>query len=324
MSPKKVSHPQPEVEPILNSQQFAIDHGGEDDHDGGDHVDEKWLVSYADLMTLLFGLFVMLYVLAMETQGDPNKVLKQNQAESASLKSPAELEQIQQELVSLRSQNSQFLDAQAQLESKQNEIDNLKQELSEKLAERLPASQTDSTKEQKERELIKKIEELSQASKEKNQKIDSLEAKLEDLNSKQPQAYFMIMSKWSTEKHDVDMRVTDPKGKVFRFNARKHKDNPGNFEIDSRIGPGLELWKAISPLPGEYKVDLTLYNNYGNEVKTNLDLQLITPFEVLDKTNIELELQGQKTQSFWFVLDEKSRVKELNKKPLGSRADASQ
>ncbi len=35
----------------------------EDDHHGGDH-DEPWLVSYADLMTLLFGFFVLMYSFA--------------------------------------------------------------------------------------------------------------------------------------------------------------------------------------------------------------------------------------------------------------------
>lgn len=40
------------------------------------HPDEKWLVSYSDMMTLLFGLFVMLYSIAMEKQGDPNSISK--------------------------------------------------------------------------------------------------------------------------------------------------------------------------------------------------------------------------------------------------------
>lgn len=44
------------------------------------HPDEKWLVSYSDMMTLLFGLFVMLYSIAMETQGQQVEVQKVLQA----------------------------------------------------------------------------------------------------------------------------------------------------------------------------------------------------------------------------------------------------
>ncbi|MBT4761195.1 MAG: OmpA family protein [Bdellovibrionaceae bacterium] len=46
------------------------DSGHEEEH--GD--DELWLISYADLMTLLFGFFVLLYVFASAKSGDAEKV----------------------------------------------------------------------------------------------------------------------------------------------------------------------------------------------------------------------------------------------------------
>ena len=36
----------------------------EEEHEGGGHADERWLVSYADFITLLFALFVLLYALS--------------------------------------------------------------------------------------------------------------------------------------------------------------------------------------------------------------------------------------------------------------------
>ena len=45
-------------------------HGGEEEESG----DEIWLVSYSDLMTLLFGFFVLMYVFASKNTGDAEKV----------------------------------------------------------------------------------------------------------------------------------------------------------------------------------------------------------------------------------------------------------
>ncbi|MCC7402760.1 MAG: OmpA family protein [Bdellovibrionales bacterium] len=48
------------------------DEHGHSDEDHGD--DEIWLISYSDLMTLLFGFFVLMYVFASTKTGDAEKV----------------------------------------------------------------------------------------------------------------------------------------------------------------------------------------------------------------------------------------------------------
>ncbi|MCB0414811.1 MAG: OmpA family protein [Bdellovibrionales bacterium] len=45
----------------------------EDDHEDGEN-DEIWLISYSDMMTLLFGFFVIMYVFASAKAGDQEKV----------------------------------------------------------------------------------------------------------------------------------------------------------------------------------------------------------------------------------------------------------
>ena len=48
-----------------------------DEHeDHEEHPDERWLVSYADMMTLLFGLFVMLYSMANKFEQVQQQVSK--------------------------------------------------------------------------------------------------------------------------------------------------------------------------------------------------------------------------------------------------------
>lgn len=42
----------------------------------GDHIDEKWLISYADMMTLLFGFFVMMYVLSTSNKAKMEETLQ--------------------------------------------------------------------------------------------------------------------------------------------------------------------------------------------------------------------------------------------------------
>ena len=53
----------------------ADGHGGGEEHEEGGHG-EPWLVSYADLMTLLFGFFVIMYSLAAAKNSDEGDTIK--------------------------------------------------------------------------------------------------------------------------------------------------------------------------------------------------------------------------------------------------------
>ncbi len=56
------------------SEVHASHHTDEDEHE--EHIDERWLVSYADMMTLLFGLFVLLYSLSVMDKNAAEKVIQ--------------------------------------------------------------------------------------------------------------------------------------------------------------------------------------------------------------------------------------------------------
>lgn len=58
----------------------------EDFHE--EHVDERWLISYADMMTLLFGLFVMLYAMTDNFEAVQRSAAKQFGAKGASASVP--------------------------------------------------------------------------------------------------------------------------------------------------------------------------------------------------------------------------------------------
>jgi hypothetical protein len=112
-----------------------------------------------------------------------------------------------------------------------------------------------------------KAKELEKINKELAEKQKSLEAKLEEMQKEaKNQAQFMIVIlKWSSEKHDLDLTVTDPSGKVFNFKNRKFARHSGEFTLDSRSGPGAEIWQSDKVLAGTYTVTWKLYNTYGND-----------------------------------------------------------
>lgn len=313
----------------------------EDDHDEAEEADdEKWLVSYADMMTLLFGLFVMLYALAMEHKGDIDGVVKnisksgagpaagtttrpgppaspreqELMAQVAALQSAkAETESNMRSLNGLvNAQKSQVARLRAELEKAQAEIDAKSDKAASRLAsgdsagaEVLAALARERRERSKEKEQLSRA--LESAIREKDataSAIADLDAKMKSLASENEKlqsrlneetaSFMMVVLKWSTEKHDLDLKVRDPKGKEYDFDRRRFKGSQGTLLLDSRTGPGVELWQTPKLEPGEYSLTVRFYNDYGNAVPAEFEASVVTKRGVFRMTDVSTKLSLSK------------------------------
>jgi len=392
-----------------------------EDHE--EHVDERWLVSYADMMTLLFGLFVILFSIASEKQGDFNENLKSisNSAtltknENTEKEKPLDAEALKKELEvavkardeaeaglkvakdqviekdkitiqqdfqlkekekviaenndlieQLKRQISEYKLSQTKIESELNKnksaeekLKDLEQkaklELERKQLELTDASQVKEKNRKLTQELealalkIKNLEELLAKQPDKKQierKIASLQeddqrrlkqveekdkqlkdlnqklAQLEDQNKKlkteisesagggESKTYLFVLFKWSTEKHDLDLTVTDPKGNLFSFKKKSHAGTNGIFSLDSRTGPGAEIWQSSDPTPGQYKVRVKMYNNYGNSEAAQLSGSILSNKTSIAISDKKIEAKSGSELQFNFEVDKKGFVKLL-------------
>ena len=101
-------------------------------------------------------------------------------------------------------------------------------------------------------------EDLQQAQSE----LQQCQAKLAVYEEKLSQTFLAIIIQWSTRIHDVDLHVIDPAGKRFYYKAPTIPGRPGELSVDTRRGPGVEIWEVPEAPVGKYQV---LYNFYSNE-----------------------------------------------------------
>lgn len=381
------------------------------DEEHAEHVDERWLVSYADMMTLLFGLFVMLYSIAIEHKGNVNATLSKI-AESrfrdadkpvdpakipgAPIVTEAELAELHTRLQvaeqKVLEKTNTIEDLKAQIQSKnqtfqaesrdqesillrfekvQNELSETKRELEhfkssgkgkkiksqinpsidlnleiQKQATRLKIeqntvaqlktriqdlelqaqAQSQAVKSQtetlaitknklsenedlrKEVNLLKSeqtrhISELNQ----KDQEIESLKKQVADTA---PNLKFLMFSvRWTTLKHDLDMTVEDPTGKLFSFKNRSFKGSDGKFTLDSRSGPGAEMWQTKNLIPGTYKITIKPYQSYGNEEPAEVVFSATSFRDTFESGTFKMEFQSKKPRVFRFHLGEDGKFK---------------
>lgn len=313
----------------------------EDSHeDHGSSHDERWLVSYADMMTLLFGLFVMLFSLAMETQGRPDQVLSDlpntsqrqpNSAEAEQWKTYAEklkdyAENLKKKYDELAKKVGSTNISQADFDKLRTENDRLKKRIQElmsiieaqktqqglDLPKLLSELETLRDKLSDYEALKKRLAELesqlqNSAAAERtiaqlNDKIKTLEEAIkEGLESKKTSSFFLINLQWDSEKHDLDLIVTDPFGNQYDFENRVHKNKSGKLVVDSRSGPGVELWKSLDFTPGKYLVQVKFYNTYGNPKPAHVRLLALS--NVGEFTLLERDLDFSKDKLLRFELD---------------------
>ena len=127
--------------------------------------------------------------------------------------------------------------------------------------------------------------------------------------NKDNKTYLFVLFKWSTEKHDLDLTVVDPQKRLFSFKKKSYPGASGLFSLDSRTGPGAEIWQANNPVVGRYTVIIKMYNNYGNLEPAQLSGSILsnkTSIAIADKT---IDSKSGSQLEIIFDIDEKGFIK---------------
>lgn len=233
-----------------------------DDSHGVPHVDEKWLVSYSDMMTLLFGLFVMLYSFAMKNKSVAEAVEKELKKISEKGFQSTQVDQNQQSL------------QQAVESSDANElkriIASLNSEMNKLRSQLALAKDELSTKDL----AMMKMAQTSKMSQAKLQEVSRNVASVKGVSGEASSV--LVFVKWANRSHDVDMTVTTPSGQELNFKNRKIAENDADeFVNDADRGPGVELFKTTAPKDGEYTFNISLYNSRGDETASEVSLYMV-------------------------------------------------
>jgi myosin heavy subunit len=178
------------------------------------------------------------------------QVLKEKAQRDESQRKIASLEKNNSKTNNAEKNNENLLAAIEKLEDKTKAIELKNQELEEQK----------NHVELKKQELATRAEMLQLQNNELAKKMSAMEKEALSISDS-----IIVILKWSTDKHDLDLTVTDPKGKKFQFKNRKFPSHPGELTLDSRSGPGAEIWQTDKIIPGIYTVNWTLYNAYNNQ-----------------------------------------------------------
>jgi uncharacterized protein YfaP (DUF2135 family) len=123
-----------------------------------------------------------------------------------------------------------------------------------------------------------------------------------------PRARFGFFAEWNTEKHDVDLTIKNPQGQIYNFKNRSFKGVPGELILDSRYGPGAEVWVSDQLVPGRYEVKVTLYNQYGNVKDTSVRTTIMVGVEKLKLPELKLNLNGQSTMAYNIEISKDGKI----------------
>ena len=134
----------------------------------------------------------------------------------------------------------------AQVARMQQELEQMQQQLAEALAQAQQAEQ-----------LQQELAEAEARAQEAEQRARRAEALLN-------QTFLLVYVRWETANQDVDLHIIDPSGAEFYYEQKTIPGRPGELAEDSQYGPGNEVWEIALAPPGEYRLELVLYDRHGN------------------------------------------------------------
>ncbi len=81
--------------------------------------------------------------------------------------------------------------------------------------------------------------------------------------------FLLVHIQWGSKHQDVDLHVVDPSGAEFYFEHKTHPGRSGKLSVDSRFGPGSEVWSITNAPPGKYRIYANLHDTHGvNDIPT--------------------------------------------------------
>lgn len=306
-----------------HKEHFHSDGHGEG---GGGHggTEMGWLVSYADMMTLLFGLFVILFSITTDQSKNVNDIMMEVSKKYFTNQDGEEFTPSATLPASEKPPEEPVKEPAKEIENAEAKFDAEKQQYEKKIqelraeVEKLEQEKTDAVNEKKTAQ--KKLQQIDNPTTDIKKEIEQLEVKLADKakdfdklqdemhkkteenkklqdelykNKNNSKNYMMVLVTWETEKHDIDLEVTTPSHRQFNFKKRKLASEPGAFELDSRFGPGIEMWKAESFQAGTYNSKISLYNKNGNEAPAKVQLTVVTNLSTYKSKPMELDTNNK-------------------------------
>lgn len=139
---------------------------------------------------------------------------------------------------------------------------------------------------------------------ERQRKIDDIkrqtnrvQAGLAGCRQKLKTTFIAIMMKWDTRGDDVDLYLTNPKNQRFSFKkhnrARQHyPSTPSQLSVDTRRGPGVEIWETRQAVPGTYRLQYHFYRDHGSRGRTVVRTNLYHRDGMIRLRNVSLNRQG--------------------------------
>lgn len=307
---------------------------------GGEHggTEMGWLVSYADMMTLLFGLFVLLFSLATDKTKDYDKTLEgisdsffTSKDKDTSIKqtviehikaSEIEPKQVVQKIPDIKpEENSTTVVLNDKIEPKQVDVNQDKRVpanadmVDKKLFDGVEKKNTVLNNEKQKiiqelKDTNSKLAESKKQIEDQNSEIENLKKTIEDNQKITNLNFLMVMIRWDMPQQDLDLEIIDGQRQKFNFKNRSYPNQPGHFDIDSQFGPGIEVWKAENYKPGLYSVRTSLFNKNGNNAPTLFKVIIMTQSKSFQTQNVEIGDVGQ-VKELKFKIDKDGNIQVL-------------
>ncbi|HAG91768.1 MAG TPA: hypothetical protein DCL41_07845 [Bdellovibrionales bacterium] len=126
--------------------------------------------------------------------------------------------------------------------------------------------------------------------------------------SLQNRSFLAIMIKWPTRDHDVDLIIEDPNGVKYDYKKKGERQLAGRFALDTKRGPGAELWLSDQVIPGTYKATYYFFNQYGNLTPTQVSATIYSPKGQVEIKPRALDISKKRSVTVTFHVSKEGQV----------------